>query len=77
MHYVPSYDPACVSPASGAISGDITKSLACQIIPEGAVKGTYWCVHLGSTSGQSDPSIKLGNDKMVDGFKMSHASLVG
>ena len=47
-------NPSYVSPSSASTSGDIGKSLACQKIPEGAVEGTYLCVHRGSTLGQCD-----------------------
>ena len=50
----PSYKPGCVPPESGSTSEDIAKSLACQNILEGAVKGRYSCVHQGSTLGQCD-----------------------
>ena len=48
---------SCVSTASKSTSGDFTKSLACQQIPEGAAEGTYLCVHRESTLGQCDASI--------------------
>ena len=47
-------NPCCVSFTSASTSGEIGKSLACQQIPDGATKGTWSCVHRGSTSAQCD-----------------------
>ena len=54
MHRKSSNEPGCVSP----ISKDIAKLLACQKIPKGAAKGTFYLfVHRGSTSGECDPAL--------------------
>ena len=50
---------SCVSPASASTSGVVAIFSACQQITEGATKGTYSCVHRGSTSVQYEACISV------------------